>query len=475
VDAGFRSAAIAGDRLQIIDLATGKVRWSVTNEYFSCSAFTGDGKMLMTAQGTPSIFRAWDVSSGKPVARPVPLHSGRVDQFSLLPDGRTLVSESNDGSIQMWDVSDPTNPQALGRPLHGQGSQINWLALDSDAKTLFSGNFDGSIYAWDPKPRNPEKSPVVLTGVFDWQFAPDDRSLLTIDPRGHVTRREGPDFQVKNPLLDIGSGLAFVRDQAEFSDDGQLLAVSQAGEVRVWDLRNHSPSPRFVTPGWLGTRAFAPHSKLLVAYKTISGPLEEWDLNTFQKISSWPTTIPWKYLSPIALSSRGQYLLSASPGGSEGVVIETSTGQAGAWKNPESGEIGDLSFSADGSLFAAANWGGYAQVWDSRSRRLVMTLGHRQYPTTAVNFSPDDSRLVTASEGPDTLTLWDLSGRELLRLQTAAEQFMSVKFSADGTWLACHNYDNDLYLWRAPSWAEIEAAEKTVSDSQSSNMQKGNL
>jgi WD40 repeat protein len=400
-----------------------------------------------------------------------------VDYFSLLPDGRTLVSD-NGGSIQMWDVSDPTNPQALGRPLHGQGSQVNQLALDSDGKTLLSGNFDGSIYAWDPKPRNPEKSPVVLTGVFEWQFAPDNRSLLTIDPQGHVTRREGSDFQVKNPLLDIGADLVGVRDRAEFSDDGQLLAVSQAGEVRVWDLRNHSPSPRFVTPGWLGNRVFAPHSKLLVSYKTISGPLEEWDLNTFQKVGSWPTAIPWKYLSPMALSSRGKYLVNAGRGGSEGSVIETATGQVGAWKNPESGTIWDVSFSPDGSLFAVANLMGYAQVWVSRSRRLVITLGHRQDSVLGVNFSPDDSRLVTASDGPDTLTLWDLRGRELLRLQTVqtgAAEFMSVKFSADGTWLACHNYNNDLYLWRAPSWAEIEAAEKTVPDSQSSNMQKGNL
>ncbi len=38
--------------------------------------------------------------------------------------------------------------------------------------------------------------------------------------------------------------------------------------------------------------------------------------------------------------------------------------------------------------------------------------------------------------------------------------FFFVAFSPDGQWLAACNSEGKLHLWRAPSWAEIETAEK---------------
>jgi len=462
VDSAFRSAAIEGDGLQVMDLSEGKLRWSVTNEYFLCAAFTRDGRMLMTVEGSPSILHVWDAKSGKPIGRPVPLNRGQVDEIAVLPDGRTMVSCSDGGGIQYWDISDPTQPHKLGRPLRSQGGEINTLALAGDGKTLLTGSFAGTVYAWDIAPRKPEPSLLALKGVFDWQFAPDSRSLLVIDPQGRVTRREGPDFQQKTPVLDIGTNLAVIRHQADFSEDCELLATSQEGTVRIWDLRTRASSPRLVIRGWLGTHSFAQDSKLLALYDTVSGPLDEWDLNTFQKVGSWPTTIPWKYRPIVALSSQGRYLLNMREHGNEGLMIDVATGKAGHWKNPEAGGTSDGIFSPDGSLFAVGNVGGYAQIRESGSQRLVATVGHRQYSVKAVGFSPDRSRVVTASEGRDTLTLWDLGGRELLRLQTGSDLFLSLRFSPDSTWLASVNYHNELYLWRAPSWTEIEATEKTA-------------
>ena len=146
-------------------------------------------------------------------------------------------------------------------------------------------------------------------------------------------------------------------------------------------------------------------------------------------------------------------------------MIDVAAGKASTWRDLEMGGTSDANFSPDGSLFAVANIGGFTQIRESGSRRLVTTVGHGQYPDDAVNFSPDGSRLVTASEGPDTLTLWDLDGRELLRLQAEPNQFLSLRFSADGAWLASINYYNELDLWRAPSWAEIETAEKAAQSS----------
>jgi len=65
------------------------------------------------------------------------------------------------------------------------------------------------------------------------------------------------------------------------------------------------------------------------------------------------------------------------------------------------------------------------------------------------------------TEGPTYATLWDMEGYEKLLTLAGQGNFCDmVAFSPDGNVLAARNSRGVLQLWRAPSWAEIEAAEK---------------
>ncbi|MEO6033641.1 MAG: WD40 repeat domain-containing protein, partial [Verrucomicrobiota bacterium] len=83
----------------------------------------------------------------------------------------------------------------------------------------------------------------------------------------------------------------------------------------------------------------------------------------------------------------------------------------------------------------------------------------------SVALSPDGERLVTGSDGKEAIKFWDVqSHEELLTLEGQGSMFSMTAFSSDGAVLGTLNsYDSKrsiLHLWRAPSWAEIEAAEK---------------
>ena len=128
---------------------------------------------------------------------------------------------------------------------------------------------------------------------------------------------------------------------------------------------------------------------------------------------------------------------------------------------------GMSAFSFDGRLIAAVSDKG-AGVWELASRRQLALL--EVLPAkgvTSLAFSPDDQRLVTGfSAGGELqpgLRVWDYQiGRDLLGLYNQGILIGWTEFSPDGNTLlgvSCYGVVN---LYRAPSWAEIEAAEKGV-------------
>jgi WD40 repeat protein len=86
-------------------------------------------------------------------------------------------------------------------------------------------------------------------------------------------------------------------------------------------------------------------------------------------------------------------------------------------------------------------------------------------PTQSAAFSPDGKRVAAGSWGMREATLtvhiWDyLVERELLSLNSQDRSAGCIQFSPDGNTLLAVSWHGLAELWRAPSWAEIEAAEK---------------
>ena len=78
----------------------------------------------------------------------------------------------------------------------------------------------------------------------------------------------------------------------------------------------------------------------------------------------------------------------------------------------------------------------------------------------SVAFSADGTRLALGSDGREAVKLWDVASlEEVVTLAAHGSVFISTKFSPDGNVLGSLNASGILYLWRAPSWDEINAAE----------------
>jgi WD40 repeat protein len=150
------------------------------------------------------------------------------------------------------------------------------------------------------------------------------------------------------------------------------------------------------------------------------------------------------------------------------------------WLNAETGELLDtktgghrrpvagIAFSGDGSRAASVAADGTVAIWDPSSFQPIAAFKGHMQGAHGVAFSPDGRRLATSGNSRDVVKLWDLPNhRELMTLSGQGSMFSFVAFSPDGQWLAACSGEGQLHLWRAPSWAEIEAAEKRPESGQS--------
>jgi WD40 repeat protein len=240
-----------------------------------------------------------------------------------------------------------------------------------------------------------------------------------------------------------------------------LLARSTNSNIQVWDLQTRSfSSELLLTGGPPGKSFFAAQGNRLIIGGLLRQTLHEVDLTTWQEIRTWQgVTQLWTG----AISPDMQWCVTLNRSG-ESQIDDLITGRARVG-NIEAKGVLDAAFSADGKLLAAAGSEGFARIWDAATLLPIADLRGFLQSVGSVAFSPDGHRLVAGSDGKEAIKLWDVdSHEELLTLEGKGSMFNVTAFSPDGAILGSMNSGDAkrgiLHLWRAPSWEEIEAAEK---------------
>jgi WD40 repeat protein len=93
--------------------------------------------------------RVWDLSGPMPVATVLQGHGSPVYAASFSPDGRRVVTASDDKTARVWDLSDPTPVVIV---LAGHGGPVYAASFSPDGRRVVTASADSAARVWDTPP-----------------------------------------------------------------------------------------------------------------------------------------------------------------------------------------------------------------------------------------------------------------------------------------------------------------------------------
>jgi hypothetical protein len=109
---------------------------------FRSIAVSSDGRFLATAHPDEKGVRMWELGSGRERGR-FNGHRDTVRSLAFAPDGRTLLSGSDDGTVLVWNLDGPISQRKQSKPCTAQDAAARW----DDLAGLGGTRIDDAVWA----------------------------------------------------------------------------------------------------------------------------------------------------------------------------------------------------------------------------------------------------------------------------------------------------------------------------------------
>jgi eukaryotic-like serine/threonine-protein kinase len=486
--------------IQCLDLATGKELWQTEPQRdfeLTALAISPDGQVLASGSGfeDPTI-RIWDAETGRLLAR-LDGHTAWVCKLVFSRDGRRLISAASDQTIRFWDTSSWIETKVL----RGNTDEVHAVAISEAAQLLASASKDGNLMLWkEDATSSTEGYSRLPENLRIRDVLPLDQSRLLLLPPGKppelVDLKRGslpmslPEIDSSTNILGWSGtntlccwdgtnqilvrewrGSEFIQRGAVTLDPGvrptgaaynaarQLLAWSDASSSKSVYLANLAAPDRRIelrndVAGLVPFR-FSEDGKFVAAVTLGNDSLRVWNVETGQIAASIDGRV-----NDSAFAAGGRVLVVAiEPGNNHEIrFYDLAHPKQAPRRVPGRYFALFLAVSPDGGLVASSTLGGQVRLFDPTKGELIESVHGHLNAAFGLAFSTDGRRLISGGSGREAVKLWDVGTRqELLTLGGTGSLLDAVKWSADGDVILA---GAPWQAWRAPSWEEIEAAER---------------
>jgi dipeptidyl aminopeptidase/acylaminoacyl peptidase len=181
--------------------------------------FSPDGRWIVTASQDYTA-RIWDAVTGKPIGEPMK-HYGGVNCAQFSPDGRRIVTASQDNTARIWDA---VTGQPIGEPMKHGGWVVS-AEFSPDGQRILTASLDHSARLWDSTTGKAISEPLKhQDGVCCAHFSPDGQRVLTASRDKTARLWDVPTVSSK----DTAESVQLLAELAEANGDAALETVGQA-------------------------------------------------------------------------------------------------------------------------------------------------------------------------------------------------------------------------------------------------------
>jgi WD40 repeat protein len=477
-----RVLAIGDDEghVRLVDVGTWTERITLPGVFLPWGVMTldysPDGRFLAAGSAfvDPRIF-VWDTKTGKRVAT-LQGHQGFITDVTFSPDGKLLASGSGDQTIRLWT----TDTWQVEDTLVGHRDEVWSVNFSSDGSRLVSSGNDGCVHVWPASARRQDREAVVLpTGwsSSDWfsrgrvsfpDVSPDGRTIVAISNQGKVRLLEMATLQEKPVPDELGED-----NVAGFwlSPNEILLGSRSPLRIKTWNISNNAIttyplSTQDAVPQFVSS---FPRSNLLMvgtgSLRAGNFTLTRWDTASHKEQASYTIAKQGENVRGVAISQDGQWLALANAEQVE--VRNLTTGQEmPPFRTQQYGIQGLAIFSGPKWVVTAGTEAPIVNVWDFTTQEKKFSLPGHNLVILSIHVSPDERRMSSSTIGSEPIKIWETQGwNEVASIEgRPGFRLLGPEFLPDGNTFGGFEANLETQavgfrLWRAPSWAEIKAAE----------------
>ncbi len=290
-------------------------------------------------------------------------HSQSVGALAISPDGKTLVSGSDDTTIKVWNLETGN----LLLTLTGHTDIILSLAISPNGQTIASSSLDGTVKLW-----NLQTGELIRTIKRDWlvksiAYSPDGQKIAI--GSWNKTRRKA-EIEVWNSSTgEVIQSFSLSRESnlfVAFSPDGKTLgSANEDGTIKLWNMDTGESLPTLKQDNAVKAIAFSPDGKTLLSV-SYTQTVKVWDLQTGTNLTPLKTLGVF-LVNAVAFTPNNQMFASAIVDDDNTLGLwDLQTGKLLQIFTGYSNWVSSLAFTPNGQTLVSGSWDGTITIWQGK-------------------------------------------------------------------------------------------------------------